>query len=315
MLIGLMQSAEWSGTRSLTFDDTTKCFRLEGAGEIQPAKLIDLANRGAILWTDLVARDWTLRTASALLRERKAEAGRSRARAAAAALASGTEKDASSTLAQARPSGPTLRKSNGRPPSAPSEELTPVPSSASGMGFQPSAGSHDGVANQRQVQASIDNQARALRDNGAPDVRHVWPWLILAALCVTVVGLGFAYPREIRHQLAISFSRQPTPYTELYFTNPRTLPTFLSVSRPDSFSFTIVNREGRARVYSYVVTLSSSQGTSTVRNGTIDVEDGRASTRVVDVGPAKPGLAYTITVKLLGRSETIHFSAFAKAWG
>ena len=314
MLIGLVQSAERSGTRSLTYDDTAGSFRLEGTGEIQPARLIDLANRQAILWTDLATRDWTLSTASALLRERKAEAGRSRARAAAAAaLASGTGKDASSTLAPARPSGPTLRKSNGRPPSAPSEELTPVPSSASGMGFQPSAGSHDGVANQRQVQASIDNQARALRDNGAPDVRRVWPWLILAALCVTVVGLGFAYPREIRHQLAIPFSRQPTPYTELYFTNPRTLPTFLSVSRPDSFSFTIVNREGRARVYSYVVTLSSSQGTSTVGNGTIDVEDGRASTRVVDVGPAKPGQAYTITVKLLGRSETINFTAFARA--
>lgn len=180
------------------------------------------------------------------------------------------------------------------------------------MRFQPSAGSHHGVANQRHVQASIDNQARALRDNGAPDVRHVWPWLILAALCVTVVGLAFAYPREIRHQLAISFSRQPTPYTEFYFTNPRALPTFLSVSRPDSFSFTIVNHEGRARTYSYVVTLSSSQGTSTVGSGTIGVEDGRATTRVVDVGPAKRGLAYTVTVKLLGRSETIHFTAFAR---
>lgn len=311
MLIGQVQSAEQSGTRALIYDDTTKSFRIAGAGEIQPAKLLDLANRQQILWTDLAVRDWTLRTASALLRETKA--GRSRARAAAAALASGTGKHASSTRAPARVSGRTLRKSNGRLPSAPSEQLTQVPSSASSMGFQPSAGSHDGVANQRQVQASIDNQARALRDNGAPDVRHVWPWLILAALCVTVVGLGFAYPREIPHQLAISFSRQPTPYTELYFTNPRTLPTFLSASRPDSFSFTIVNHEGRARIYSYVVTLSSSQGTSTVGSGTIGVEDGRASTRVVDVGPAKPSLAYTITVKLLGRSETIHFSAFAKA--
>jgi len=311
MLIGLVQLPEWSGTRSLTYDDTTRSFRLEGAGEIQPARLIDLANRQAILWTDLAARYWTLKTASALLRERKAEAGRSRA--PAAALASGAAKHASTTRAPARLSGPTLRKSNERLPSAPSEPMTPVPSSASGMGFQPSAGSHEGVADQRQVQASIDSQARALRDNGAPGGRHVLPWLILAALCVTVVGLGFAYPREIRHQLAVSFSRQPTPYTELYFTNPRTLPTFLSMSRPDSFSFTIENHEGRAHIYSYVVTMSSSQGTSTVGSGAIGVADGRASTRVVDVAPAKPSLAYTITVKLLGRSETIHFSAFGKA--
>jgi hypothetical protein len=313
MLIGLVQSAERSGTRSLTYDDKTKSFRMEGAGEILPAKLIDLANRQQILWTDLAVRAWTLRTASALLRETKTEAGRSRARAAAAAVASGTGKHASGTRAPARPSGPTLRTSNGRLPSAPSEQLTPVPPSASGMGGQPSPGSHEGVANQRQVQASSDSQAQILPDAGAPDVRHVWPWLILAALCVTVVGLGFAYPREIRHQLAISFSRQPTPYTELYFTNPQTIPTFLSVSRPDSCSFTIANHEGRARTYSYVVTLSSSQGTSTVGSGTIGVEDGGAATRLVEVGPAKPGRAYTVTVKLLGRSETIHFSAFAKA--
>ena len=137
MPIGLVQSAERSGTRSLTYDDKTKSFRMEGAGEILPAKLIDLANRQQILWTDLAVRDWTLRTASALLRETKTETGRSRARAAAAALASATGKHASSTRAPARVSGRTLRKSNGRLPSAPSEELTPVPSSASGMAFNP----------------------------------------------------------------------------------------------------------------------------------------------------------------------------------
>ena len=115
MLIGLVQSPEWSGTRSLTYDDTAGSFRLEGTGEIQPARLIDLANRQAILWTDLATRDWTLSTASALLRERKAEAGRSRA--PAAALASGAAKHASTTRAPARLSGTTLPKSNERPPS------------------------------------------------------------------------------------------------------------------------------------------------------------------------------------------------------
>ena len=207
MLIGQVRSAGQSGTRSLTYDDTTESFLLEGAGEIQPAKLIDFANRQEILWTDLEVRDWTLSTASSLLREAKAEAGRSRARAAAAALASGTGKHASFKRASARPSSARLRTSNGRLPSAPSEQSTPVPPSSSRMGFQPSAGPREGGANERQVQASIDSQAQALRDTGAPDVRHVWPWLILAALCVTVVGLGFAYPREIRLLYSNAYAR------------------------------------------------------------------------------------------------------------
>ncbi len=129
---------------------------------------------------------------------------------------------------------------------------------------------------------------------------------------MTFVLLGTTYQTGIRQQLAIAFSSAPTAYSEFYFTNPPTLPVYLNVSRPDAFSFTIVNHEGRARTYSYVVTLTSSRGESTVGSGTIGVENGEAATRLVEVGPVERGRAYTVTVKLLGRSETIHFTAFAR---
>lgn len=152
MLIGLLESDQ-SGRRTLTYDSTTRSFVLEGAGDIQPAKLIDLANRQQILWTDRAVRDWALRTAGDLLKEANARSSRARTAAAAVSLASGDGLISSAT-----------------PPPA------------------------------------------------ATKVRHAWTWAIVAALCVTFVGLGTAYHADIRHQLAAAFSRQPTPYIELYFT-------------------------------------------------------------------------------------------------
>ena len=132
-------------------------------------------------------------------------------------------------------------------------------------------------------------------------------WLLVAVLCVAAVGLGLGI--AFRHQIAPALTREPTPFTQLYFSDPDGLPRTLRVSRPNRFEFTVVNREGRASAYSYVVTLASSHGSSTVARGRIDLRNNKAATVEIDVRPTRRATEYSIAVGLVGRDKTIQFGA------
>jgi hypothetical protein len=114
------------------------------------------------------------------------------------------------------------------------------------------------------------------------------------ALCAAAVGLGLAFPHQIGHQLALSFTREPTTFTQLYFTDPAALPASLGMSGRNAFSFTVVNNQGHDEAYSYAVTLMSSYGSSTVDNGVIYVSNKKSESRSVNISPTR-------------RNQTIHF--------
>lgn len=88
--------------------------------------------------------------------------------------------------------------------------------------------------------------------------RRIARWVALFAISSVLAGLLVAVPRQITHGISLAVTRQPSPYTELYFRDPNALPTSLSLSGPNMFSFTVVNHEGHDTVYSYAVTLASS---------------------------------------------------------
>jgi len=133
-------------------------------------------------------------------------------------------------------------------------------------------------------------------------------WVAVAVICIAAAAaLGIAFHHQIAHQIALAVTRQPTPFTELYFSNPQALPASLSRSAPNVFGFTVVNHEGHDTVYSYVVTLASSHGSSTIAEGRIDLTKNRGATRLVNVRPTRRSTEYLITVNLLGRTEMIRF--------
>lgn len=133
-------------------------------------------------------------------------------------------------------------------------------------------------------------------------------WVAVVVICsATAAALGIAFPHQIAHQIALSVTRQPTPYTELYFSDPQSLPSSLSLSAPNLFGFTVVNHEGHDTVYSYVVTLASSYGGATIAQGRLDLRNNMSATRLVNVRPTHGATEYVTTVNLQGRSETIRF--------
>lgn len=118
---------------------------------------------------------------------------------------------------------------------------------------------------------------------------------------------GLACSHEITQQVAISFTRQPTPCTNLCFSDPQALRVSLSPSRPSLFGFTIVNHERREDVYSYLVTLASRYDESTIGQGRIDVGDNMGATRLIDVPVMHGTTEYVVTVSLMERWELIRF--------
>jgi hypothetical protein len=135
------------------------------------------------------------------------------------------------------------------------------------------------------------------------------PVAVALACCVALLtGVYLAFPSQFKHQLEISVARQPQPYTQLYFGDLRALPASLTAGRTGTFTFTVVNDEGRQERYRYVVTAST--GTSaakTVAHGIVRVGFGQLSTRRVKIGPFPVGVRYLITVTLAGLGQSIHF--------
>ena len=105
---------------------------------------------------------------------------------------------------------------------------------------------------------------------------------VLAAIAVVVVGLAVAlFVPPVRHQLSLSFTREPAQYSELYFTRlPRTRNGQLTLG------FRIANRGTKNASYRYSVRLGpgNTPGVA-IRRGTTSV----APNQVADV---------TVTAKL-----------------
>jgi hypothetical protein len=121
-----------------------------------------------------------------------------------------------------------------------------------------------------------------------------------------IIAAAAALSKQVRHQLALSVVRQPTPYTQLYFPHPGTLTKKLKVDRKNTFQFAIANDENRAVRYTYIVLLDGSKSRH-VSTATVTVSNGQTVTPSVTVVPRKRKSRYQISVTLKGMNQSIHF--------
>jgi hypothetical protein len=148
---------------------------------------------------------------------------------------------------------------------------------------------------------------------GAPRSRHRYAGrpvraavTAVAALVVlsgaVVVGFG---PGAVARQLELSFVRQPTSFTELYFADPTT------VTGPghggSAFAFAVRSHEVREVTYHYEATVRAAGTTRTFGTGTFTLAPGGEATRVVTLPPLAAGTRFTATVRLVDRPESIDF--------
>lgn len=151
----------------------------------------------------------------------------------------------------------------------------------------------------------LDNQASA--QHQAKRQRGRLAILIVLSVIMLAAGLIAMFPRQVIYQLKISIIRQPVPYTQLFFSNPATLPDRLHVNRRYIFSFTIINDEGRSQIYRYSVAMSTSGSHSLVSRGSLNISDQQTVTRAVVFIPNSRNSRYLIAVTLNKTGQSIHF--------
>jgi Protein of unknown function (DUF1616) len=120
------------------------------------------------------------------------------------------------------------------------------------------------------------------------------------------VALAAAFPKQLKHQWELSVVRQQTPYTQLYFTAPASIPSSLTAGQRNTFDFTIENDEGRAYSYTYVVTLKDSRAQQ-VSKETVTVNSGATVTRAVTVVPKDKDSRYLVSVAIPSLNQSIQF--------
>ena len=135
--------------------------------------------------------------------------------------------------------------------------------------------------------------------------RRRW-WLLVATVAMLALLVVLAGPAWIRREIRLSVTCQPTRYTELYFTQPTKLPARLPVRESVPVRFTIANHEGTANHYRYGVITSAPRVPPLALHGDATVRAGAAVNVVVPVKATRPGLAYTVTVRLPDLRESIH---------
>lgn len=130
----------------------------------------------------------------------------------------------------------------------------------------------------------------------------------VALLFVTVIGaLAIAFPKQLAHQVEISVVRQPTPYTQLFFSDSAVLPKQLKVDRMNTFTFTVINDQGLSETYHYIVTMTSSKSREVVSQGSFTIINNASTRRSVAVKPKYRRSHYLITVALSGTADFIQF--------
>jgi hypothetical protein len=131
--------------------------------------------------------------------------------------------------------------------------------------------------------------------------------LIASTALVGALTVGLIGPDVVKEQLELSFVRQPTPYTELYFARPEALPTAVALKAGSQFVFEIHNLEGDAMAYEYVTTRRTVAGVKSFGRGSLEVAAGRRAQKLVRVPPNTAPGPFVVSVALVGRPESIDF--------
>jgi uncharacterized membrane protein len=127
-----------------------------------------------------------------------------------------------------------------------------------------------------------------------------------------IVGLGMLAALVLtlpvgRQAFVLATTKQPEPFTELYFNNTNNLPKLVQDRVAAHFSYEVVNREGRAASYSAEVTLVENGKSESLGKQKLILLDNQSANETVTFTAAKPHETLELIVALPGQNESIHF--------
>jgi uncharacterized membrane protein len=126
-----------------------------------------------------------------------------------------------------------------------------------------------------------------------------------AAVCILLVTfLALSHTNTFK----LATTHQPDRFTELYFTNPTSLPATVKLSATVPVSFTLHNEEARTQSYTYNITFADATGTTTVlKTQEIILQNGQKQVINQDITLPTGNSRGEVSVNLLNKSQSVHF--------
>ena len=144
---------------------------------------------------------------------------------------------------------------------------------------------------------------RPRRRGGGRGQARRWALALVAGLALA----GSVISPAARHQWALALIRQPDTYTALSFGRAWALPAAASRGQPLPVSFTIVNHEGRALRYRYVLAAIGARRSLVLATAARTIPAGRAWSVSARIRPDCAGSPCRVQVSLPGHPESIDF--------
>jgi hypothetical protein len=130
---------------------------------------------------------------------------------------------------------------------------------------------------------------------------------VLVIVGLAVLTILWSVSPGFRHEVALSFTKEPAPFTELYFTDVTRLPKHLPAGATSvEVPFTIASHERAPVDYRWQVQLDDGITTSVAATGTTSVRPGSSGLVSAEVPGLRAGHLYRVTVSLEGRPEQLH---------
>jgi hypothetical protein len=134
-------------------------------------------------------------------------------------------------------------------------------------------------------------------------------WFAGTTLVAGILLASILLLPSMRHQLALSVTRENTPYTQLAFTDAAALPTTAVAGKAVKVSFVVTNNEGKPMQYQYVVASGGGAKLETLTSSSNTVAAGATWNVNTTVVPkcAATATVCRVQVSLPGQGESIDF--------
>ncbi len=136
------------------------------------------------------------------------------------------------------------------------------------------------------------------------------PVILFLVAIIAIVGLAAIFHAPINRQMhRWKLLPEPERLTELYFTNPNSLPKTYVPGQSQPVSFTVHNLEYRHTNYKYQITETSQDGTKSqqLADGAFSLEQNEYHKTTVNIPIVDLGPAVKVEVRLVNVNESIDY--------
>lgn len=136
------------------------------------------------------------------------------------------------------------------------------------------------------------------------------PLTLIVGAVVVICGFVYAsHASGIHRTFQTATSHQPENFTELYFTDYKSLPHLLKVGKTYTVPFTITNHESKIFTYTYQTTLTRDGKNIVSKPVTVTVNNGKSIQQLAHINAKKSGDHLELVIRVINKNLTIHYKA------